>query len=109
MTVRTPRPAPAVARDIVTDPAFADQPAILADAWASLMAARGCRVDLARLDRPGHLIDRHGDCDSLSDLMAHRATRIRARIRARIDQIGDTRPAPLILRDAVPPRFLPGA
>lgn len=107
MTTRTPRPAHVVAREIVTDPdRFADQPAILGLAWAALMAARGRRVDLDRLGQPGHLVDRTGACEGLSDIMAGRAMRIRAAIAARG---GATRPAPLILRDAVPPLTLPGA
>lgn len=103
MTVTTPRPAHVTAREIVTDPAFADQPAILATAWAALMEARGCRVDLDRIARPDHLIDRTGACADVDAFTAGRARRIRDRIRAHAAAIGITRPPPLILRDAIAP------
>lgn len=107
MTIRTPRPAADQARDLVADPHLAGDlpPAVLADAWATLMQARGRAVRVDRLGPPRHLIDRNGDCEALSDLMAGRAMRIRAAIARR----GNPRPAPLILRDAVRPELLPGA
>jgi len=80
---------PSSALDIVTDPEnFYTVPTVLGWAWEELMRARGCRVDLDRLDNPAHLVGR--PCD------------LRNRIHTRARAIGITGPTPLVLRDATP-------
>jgi hypothetical protein len=89
------------ARDITANPApYADQPALLQDAWAELKAKRGQSVRFDRIGDPQHVIDRHSACDGIDDLAHNRLHRIRARIAAHVQATGITGPAPLICKGA---------
>lgn len=70
---------------------FHNQPAVLAIAWAQLMADRGNTVDMDRLGEPAHLISTPRD-NSLSRDLADRAPRIRDRVKAHASRFADSGP-----------------
>ena len=77
-------PTPAeIARDVIRNPAaFHGQPAVLASAWATLMEARGNRVNLDHIGPPAHRV-----VPDMIPPLQDEATLRSARVSARVAQI----------------------